>query len=684
MTTDENSAEREHSFADLALPETVRRAIADKGYTTATPVQFAAFEPARSGKDLVVQARTGTGKTAAFGLPLIAGRVRPTQNEVQALILCPTRELAMQVKRELEEIAKYTEVKVVAVYGGAPMGKQVEDLAGGAHIVVGTPGRVLDHLSRKTFDPSALRSFVLDECDEMLSMGFLPQITDVWEQLPSGHQTLLFSATVPSQVSRIAASRLKDPTYITLSGDHIGALEIEHYFYLSHGDKTAELLQVIELEQPESAIIFCNTKDASKRVAKRLQDSGFEADWLNADLAQNERERVMARIRNHELRFLVCTDVAARGIDISHLTHVMNYDFPESSEQYVHRTGRTGRAGKTGTAIAFIEPSSIGDLYYLRLRYKIQPIERQLPTAREQKNREEADVLALLAVRFPVINVRDSYYSLAKRLLAHDQVDSILAGLLRDALGGEEKAKAEVKTARSEGAFRKSQPEASPTQGPRADSAPIRSPAAPASKAKPSERTETRPVPSNDERAPRRETRPENGRAIGQRRGTGSETTSRGDEPAGDRPADGAAGPPRDRSRGRTRDRGSRSSGTTSETFEIDGVGYQVSDAPAVSNAAEIQVKPGPSTGADQDTSSFVDLYINVGRRDGAETEDFLEALTQAGVAQEATGKITVRQRHSFVQIRPEQQEDTIAKLSGRNLRGREMTVEVARPRGED
>src|SRR5690606_25224364 len=240
--------------------------------------------------------------------------------------------------------------------------------------------------------------FILDECDEMLSMGFLPQINDIWKCLPSGHQTLLFSATVPKDVSRIAETRLKDPQFVTLSGDHIGALSIQHFVYISHGNKLNELLQVIEVENPESAIIFCNTRDETKRVAKALQDRGFLTEWLNADLGQNDRERVMTMTQEGKLRFLVCTDVAARGIDISHLTHVINFDFPDSSEQYVHRTGRTGRAGRMGTAVSLVSPTAIGDLYYLRLKYKIHPLERQLPTQQELQTREETDVVASLSL----------------------------------------------------------------------------------------------------------------------------------------------------------------------------------------------------------------------------------------------------------------------------------------------
>ncbi len=269
---------------------------------------------------------------------------------VQALVLCPTRELALQVTREMEALAKYRGVKCAAVYGGAPMPRQVEAIRQGAQVVVGTPGRVLDHLRRKTFMPKDLRTVVLDESDEMLSMGFLPQITDIFSFLPENRQTLLFSATLPPDIRRMAESKLRTPEFITLSGDHVGALSIQHFVYLCQTDKVQALIQILETEDPESAVVFCNTKDATKQVASALQQQGYEADWLNADLAQNEREKVMSRTRKGELRFLVATDVAARGIDISHLTHVINFDFPESAENYLHRTGRTGRAGRTGTA----------------------------------------------------------------------------------------------------------------------------------------------------------------------------------------------------------------------------------------------------------------------------------------------------------------------------------------------
>ncbi|HKO94692.1 MAG TPA: DEAD/DEAH box helicase, partial [Polyangiaceae bacterium] len=422
----------EPTFEVIPLTPEVKSAVADLGYVRPTPVQRAVFESASRGKDLVVQARTGTGKTAAFGLPLVDRIVRRKVKVVQALALCPTRELALQVTRELEALGKNTGISVLPIYGGAPMPKQIEGLKQGAQILVGTPGRVLDHLRRKTLDPSKIRVLILDECDEMLSMGFLPQILEIWNQLPKELQVLLFSATVPRAVLRIAESRLRDPEFITLSGDHVGALEIEHFVYISQGDKLQELLRILKSESPDSAIIFCNTRDDTQRVAQELQRAGYKADWLNADLSQKERESVMAAIREGRLPFLVCTDVAARGIDISHLTHVINFDFPEATEQYVHRTGRTGRAGRMGTAISLVSPGSIGNLYYLRLEYKIHPIERQLPSDRELRTRAETDSVLQLAARFTT--ARETERSLVRRLLTHERAEAIIAGLLREHL----------------------------------------------------------------------------------------------------------------------------------------------------------------------------------------------------------------------------------------------------------
>ncbi len=425
------------TFDAIPLSPDVRQAIDALGYVNPTPVQLAVFEPASRGKSLVVQARTGTGKTAAFGLPIIDNLVRKGQANVQALILTPTRELALQVSRELERLGEVRGTKVVAIYGGAPMGKQIEALEGGAQVVVGTPGRVLDHCRRGTLDTSNIRILVLDEADEMLSMGFAKELNAIIEHLPPGErQGLYFSATLPPDVERLANKHLKNPEYVTLSSDQVGALQLTHYVYLVRdSDKRQAILSIIEVEDPQSAVVFCNTKDETERVAELLKSRGYDADWLNGDLEQKERERVMSATREGKLRFLVATDVAARGIDISHLTHVINADFPESAEQYVHRTGRTGRAGRTGTAISVVGPKDVGHLYMLRLTYKIRPIERMLPTKGELKTRAEADIVTFLAEAYAGRTADALHLAVARRLFTHDQGEAIVAGLLADHLG---------------------------------------------------------------------------------------------------------------------------------------------------------------------------------------------------------------------------------------------------------
>lgn len=620
MSTTENSTAEGPRFADLGLPDNLLKAIEERGYTTPTPVQAAVYQFAAEGRDCVVQARTGTGKTAGFGLPLIGSRVRPRKEHCQALVLCPTRELALQVSQELSALAKYTDVKVVSVYGGAPMQPQINALAEGAHIIVGTPGRVLDHLKRGTLSLTELRAFVLDECDEMLSMGFLPQINDIWQQLPSGHQTLLFSATLPKEVTRIAETRLRNPEFVTLSGDQVGALSIAHYVYLSHGNKLGDFLQIIDADDPESAIVFCNTRDETKRVAKALQDRGFAADWLNADLGQSDRERVMKATREGQLRFLVCTDVAARGIDISHLTHVINFDFPESSEQYVHRTGRTGRAGRMGTAISLVSPTAIGDLYYLRLKYKIHPVERHLPTRQELQTREEADVIASLSLKFAIPDPNHAYRAIARRLLTHDDLESILTGMLDQLLG--EKSAAVQAGAKQRVA-------------------------------------RVHPVAAPDLRRTAPEARHRRRSEEGPRRERGPELSG----PNG----------------GKRRSRG--------ESYDSQlGIAYQVSDAPVMAEDAQVTPTPAnettePTPPGTADERPYVNLYVSIGKRDGAESDHLRQALAAAGIEQRDTGDVIVKARHTYVQVSPEVQEQAVSRLNGMEICGRQAVVEVARPR---
>ena len=632
------------TFDVLPLSSELRRAVDDLGYTHPTPVQRAVFELASRGKDLVVQARTGTGKTAAFGMPIVDSLVRRGTPAVQVLALCPTRELALQVTRELEALAKYRGVAVVPVYGGAPMPRQVEQIRGGAQVVVGTPGRVLDHLRRGTFSAASIRALVLDESDEMLSMGFLPQINEILSYLPDARQTLLFSATLPPDIQRMAADRLKSPEFLTLSGDHIGALEIDHFVYLSFGDKISELLQIIEIEDPESAIVFCNTKDETKRVAAALEQQGFAADWLNADLGQSDREKVMAATRQGALRFLVATDVAARGIDISHLTHVINFDFPESAEQYVHRTGRTGRAGKIGMAIALVTPSDVGHLYLLRLTYKLRPIEKTLPSARELKTRAEADLVNLFVSAFGDKATHPEDLALARRLLTHESAEQIVAGLLRDHLGARPDAAEEATAARRARAPKR---QAAPAvEEPRPQRPPVR-------EREPERAREREP-------APVREREPEQG---------------------GDRPVERA--PVRELKR--TRDRG-EPRGREPFRYSIE----RIDRAERVERVEpDADTNPGKETDTSDDAAErdapraegLSEIFVNVGRRDGATPADFHAVLEAGGLSRDSTDYVNVRHRHAFVGTRKELLERVLQTLNGATIAGRTVAAEIARPR---
>jgi ATP-dependent RNA helicase DeaD len=659
MSTESTEAEAPPpTFDILPLSSELRRAIDELGYTHPTPVQRAVFEPAVRGADLVVQAQTGTGKTASFAMPLVDSLVKRSVNVVQALVLCPTRELALQVNRELEALGKHRNISCTAIYGGAPMPRQVEAIQGGAQVVVGTPGRVLDHLRRGTLDPSSIRTFILDESDEMLSMGFLPQITEILGFMPKTLQTLLFSATLPPDIRRYAERHLKNPQFLTLSGDHIGALSIEHTIYLSRGDKLGELMQVIEVENPESAIVFCNTRDETKRVAEALQNQGFAAGWLNADLSQNDREKVMAATRNSELRFLVCTDVAARGIDISHLTHVINFDFPESAENYVHRTGRTGRAGRTGKAIALIEPGDIGNLYLMRLTYKVKPVERQLPSAREMKTRAEADLLRLFVDAFEKRKAHPDDLALARRLLSHEHAETVIAGLLRDHLGARPEVAEEATAARRAKAPRAA--EAPAPAAPAVVRAPRPAPAPRAADSAPRAAEPTAPRP-----APRANPAP---------------ASPERNRPDRERPR--RESPPRTNGRSHSADMDDLPRYTVSEVVASDTRAVAPPPAARELSAADAALRERSEDGDFAPAREGVaEIYVSIGRRDGARPSDIQTILEQNGLNSEQTDYIRVRQRNSFVGVKTEYLEKAVSALNGAAIAGKPAFAEPARQR---
>src|SRR5258705_1491739 len=374
------------SFADLPISDELRKGILERGYTSPTPVQAAVFAPILEGRDMILRSKTGTGKTAAFGIPLLE-RIAAGTRKASALVLCNTRELALQVSQEIEALGKHKDLRVTAIYGGAGMGAQTEALTEGAEIIVGTPGRVYDHIRRGNLKLGATRIAVLDEADEMLSAGFYEEVTRILDHLPNDRQTLLFSATVPPDIEQLAQKYLRNPETILLSGDVFTVEHIHNVLYhlVDQYPKPRNLLYLIEREDPESAIIFCNLRTDTELVVNVLNRNGLDAEMLNGDLPQKERERVMAKVKRGEVRFMVATDIAARGIDISDLSHVLNYSLPEDPAVYLHRVGRTGRIGKKGMAISLVDGREIATLRQLRKLFRISFEEKTLPTSEEYR-----------------------------------------------------------------------------------------------------------------------------------------------------------------------------------------------------------------------------------------------------------------------------------------------------------
>ena len=419
------------SFAALKLSEPIQRALAERGYTHPTPVQARAFAPALAGKDLIVRSKTGTGKTAAFGLPLLE-KIDPEEKRVKAVILCPTRELALQVAAEISDLGKHKGIQVAAIYGGAPMKAQEDALREGAQIIAGTPGRVFDHINRGNLKLEHCRHVVLDEADEMLNQGFYEEVTRILDRLPKDRQVMLFSATVPADIERLIARYTTDAETLLLSGDVFTVDHIKHILYdLSEEyPKPRNLIYVLEMESPDQAIIFCNTRDDTELVTAVLNRNGFDAEMLNGDLPQKERERVMGKVKRGEVAFMVATDIAARGIDISDLSHVINYSLPEDAAVYLHRVGRTGRIGKKGVAINLHSGRELATLTTLEKKYNIAFDRRKMPSPHEAQK---------LWVERHLKEIRDNasghvyeaYFPLAAQVRQRPDAEDLVAFLLK-------------------------------------------------------------------------------------------------------------------------------------------------------------------------------------------------------------------------------------------------------------
>ena len=393
----------EVSLADL--PQLLQTACAKAGWNSLMPVQSRALPYLLEGRDLMVQSRTGSGKTGTYLLPLMA-RLNPAMPAVQALILVPTRELAVQVEQEAKTLFKGSGFTVAAVYGGVGYGKQMDALRQGVSVVVGTPGRVLDHLLRRTLNLDHISALIFDEADRMLSIGFYPDMKEIQRYLPeTSIHAMLFSATYPPHVLKLAGEFLTDPQMLSLSTTQIHVAEVQHlYCECKSMEKDRTLIKILEVENPASAIIFCNTKATVHFVTAVLQGFGFNADELSADLSQSRREDVLSRLRKGTIRFLVATDVAARGIDIPELSHVFLYEPPDDRESYIHRAGRTGRAGAAGVVISLVDIMEKMELQRIAKYFKVPLIQHMAPTDEEVAHAVGMRVTALLEARFRQLN----------------------------------------------------------------------------------------------------------------------------------------------------------------------------------------------------------------------------------------------------------------------------------------
>ena len=416
-------------FSELQVSDVVLNALESMGFEEATPIQAATIPHALQGKDVIGQAQTGTGKTAAFGIPMIEN-FETGKKGVQGLVVAPTRELAIQVAAELNRLGKSKGIRSLAVYGGQQMDRQIRALKDRPQIVVATPGRLLDHLNRRTIKLHDIKVAVLDEADEMLNMGFIDDIKDILKAIPEERQTLLFSATMPKEIREIATTLMNDPTEIKVKAKEITVENIEQTFMeVPERFKFDTLTNHLDIYSPKLAIVFTRTKKRVDEITDGLQVRGFRAEGIHGDLTQGKRMSVLNKFKNERIEILVATDVAARGLDISGVTHVYNFDIPQDPESYVHRIGRTGRAGRTGEAISFVTPR---EMPHLRLIEEVtkSKMKRMVPQTNQEAARGKQQATAEKLLKLIENEDLQSFHQTATELLDdHDSISVVSAAL---------------------------------------------------------------------------------------------------------------------------------------------------------------------------------------------------------------------------------------------------------------
>lgn len=426
------------TFGEIELSKKMLMAVADMGFEEPSPIQIQTIPLVLEGHDVIGQAQTGTGKTAAFGIPTIE-KIVDGSRHIQVLVLTPTRELAIQISEEFNKIGKYKRIKTLPIYGGQSIDRQIRALKFGVQVVVGTPGRLLDHIRRNTIKLETVQTLILDEADEMLDMGFVDDIESILEQLTSkDRQTLLFSATMPAPIAKLAGKYMNNPQTVAISRENLTVPLIDQVYYETR-EKLESLCRVLDVEETGKLIIFCRTKRGVDDLVASMQARGYMSDGLHGDLSQAQRDRVMKKFREGKLEILIATDVAARGIDIDDISHVINYDIPQDHESYVHRIGRTGRAGKKGVAITFIEPREYRQLKLIERLAKTKIVRKPIPSSADILERQR-ELIKERLLKILAGNKFADYHTIVSDLSTdYDIVDVAAAALKLSVEGFKEK-----------------------------------------------------------------------------------------------------------------------------------------------------------------------------------------------------------------------------------------------------
>lgn len=438
-------------FDELNLDERILKAVTDMGFEAASPIQAQAIPVQLEGLDIIGQAQTGTGKTAAFGIPLLQ-KIDPKNKKLQAIALCPTRELAIQVAEEVRRLAKYMHgVKVLPIYGGQDIVKQIRSLKDGTQIIIGTPGRVMDHMRRKTVKFDQVHTVIMDEADEMLNMGFLEDMETILSQLPEERQTIMFSATMPDAIQKIARNFQNDPIIVKVVKKELTVPKVTQYYYeVKPKTKVEVMCRLLDMYAPKLSVAFCNTKRQVDELVEELQGRGYFAEGLHGDLKQVQRDRVMNSFRNGRTEILVATDVAARGIDVDDVGAVFNYDIPQDDEYYVHRIGRTGRAGKEGIAFSFVVGKEVYKLRDIQRYCKTKIIPQAIPSLNDITEIKAEKILEQAVEVINDMDLSKIVHIIEKKLIEEDYTSlDLAAALMKMSMGDESQDIIDSRPARS-------------------------------------------------------------------------------------------------------------------------------------------------------------------------------------------------------------------------------------------